>query len=111
MCPSSRRLSTHNFNESGLSRVVLVGSSSAPCESDDGAIVLKAADRHRGLLAALTATVPDARAPARVTHEVSDLLRSISSRLASVAYPWLWAELRTSTLGAQLMDSVTRRVH
>jgi Transposase DDE domain group 1 len=42
--------------------------------SDGGAIVLKAADRHLGLLAALTATVPDARAPARVTHEVGDLL-------------------------------------
>ena len=35
--------------------------------SDGGAILLKAADRHLGLLAALTATVPDARAPARVT--------------------------------------------
>ena len=33
--------------------------------SDGGAILLKAADRHLGLLAALTATVPDARAPAR----------------------------------------------
>jgi len=42
--------------------------------SDGGAILLKAADRHLGLLAALTATVPDARAPARVTHGVGDLL-------------------------------------
>jgi hypothetical protein len=42
--------------------------------SDGGAIVLKAADRQLGLLAALTATVPDARASARVTHGVGDLL-------------------------------------
>jgi hypothetical protein len=34
--------------------------------SDGGAILLKAADRHVGLLAALAATVPDARALARV---------------------------------------------
>ncbi len=42
--------------------------------SDGGAILLKAADRRLGLLAALTATVPDARAAARVTHGVGDLL-------------------------------------
>jgi DDE family transposase len=42
--------------------------------SDGGAVVLQAADRHLGLLAALTATVPDARASARVTHGVGDLL-------------------------------------
>jgi hypothetical protein len=42
--------------------------------SDGGAILLQAADRHLGLLAALTATVPDARAPTRVTHRVGDLL-------------------------------------
>jgi hypothetical protein len=42
--------------------------------SDGGAILLKAADRQLGLLAALTATVPDVRAPARVTHGVGDLL-------------------------------------
>jgi hypothetical protein len=42
--------------------------------SDGGAILFKAADRHLGLLAALAATVPDARAPARVTHSVGDLL-------------------------------------
>ena len=42
--------------------------------SDGGAILLKAADRRLGLLAALTATVPDARASARVTHGVGDLL-------------------------------------
>ena len=42
--------------------------------SDGGAILLKAADRRLGLLAALTATIPDARAAARVTHGVGDLL-------------------------------------
>jgi len=42
--------------------------------SDGGAMLFKAADRHLGLLAALTATVPDARASARVTHGVGDLL-------------------------------------
>jgi Transposase DDE domain group 1 len=42
--------------------------------SDGGAALLTAVDRHLGLLAALTATVPDARAPARVTHGVGDLL-------------------------------------
>ena len=46
----------------------------AHASSDGGAIMLKAADRHLGLLAALTATVPDARASARVTHGVGDLL-------------------------------------
>ena len=42
--------------------------------SDGGAILVKAADRQLGLLAALTGTVPDARASARVTHGVADLL-------------------------------------
>lgn len=42
--------------------------------SDGGAILLKAADRQLGLLAALGATVPDARASTRVTHGVGDLL-------------------------------------
>ena len=42
--------------------------------SDGGAILLKAADRHLGLLAALSATVPDARASGKVTHGVGDLL-------------------------------------
>ena len=42
--------------------------------SDGGAILLKAADQRLGLLAALTATVPDERLPARVTHGVGDLL-------------------------------------
>ena len=39
-----------------------------------GAILLTAADRRLGLLAALAATVPDARAAERVTHGVGDLL-------------------------------------
>jgi hypothetical protein len=42
--------------------------------SDGGAILLTAADRRLGLLAALTATVLDARASTRVTHRVGDLL-------------------------------------
>jgi hypothetical protein len=50
--------------------------------SDGGAILLKAADRHVGLLAALTATVPDARAPARVTHGVGDL---VAQRVFAIA--------------------------
>jgi DDE family transposase len=50
--------------------------------SDGGAILLQAADRHLGLLAALTATVPDARAPARVTHGVGDL---VAQRVFAIA--------------------------
>jgi hypothetical protein len=53
----------------------LVASFDQPhASSDGGAILLNAADRRLGLLAALTATVPDARASARVTHGVGDLL-------------------------------------
>jgi len=50
--------------------------------SDGGAILLKAADRHVGLRAALTATVPDARAAAKVTHQVGDL---IAQRVFAIA--------------------------
>ena len=50
--------------------------------SDGGAILLKAADRRLGLLAALAATVPDARASARVTHGVGDL---IAQRVFAIA--------------------------
>jgi hypothetical protein len=50
--------------------------------SDGGAILLKAADRRVGLLAALAATVPDARASARVTHGVGDL---IAQRVFAIA--------------------------
>ena len=42
--------------------------------SDGGAILLKAADRQLGLVAALAAVVPDARASTRVTHGVGDLM-------------------------------------
>ena len=50
--------------------------------SDGGAILRKAADRHLGLLAALTATVPAARAPARVPHGVADL---VAQRVFAIA--------------------------
>jgi hypothetical protein len=50
--------------------------------SDGGAILLKAADRHLGLLAALSATVPDARDPGRVTHGVGDL---VAQRVFAIA--------------------------
>ena len=50
--------------------------------SDGGAILLKAADRQVGLLAALAATVPDARALTRVTHSVGDL---IAQRVFAIA--------------------------
>jgi hypothetical protein len=50
--------------------------------SDGGAILFHAADRRLGLLASLTATVPDARASARVTHGVGDL---IAQRVFAIA--------------------------
>jgi len=50
--------------------------------SDGGAVLLKAADRRLGLLAALAATVPDARASARVTHGVGDL---VAQRVFAIA--------------------------
>ena len=50
--------------------------------SDGGAILLKAADRRLGLLTALAATVPDARASARVTHSVADL---VAQRVFAIA--------------------------
>lgn len=50
--------------------------------SDGGAILLTAADRRVGLLAALTAAVPDARASARVTHAVGDL---VAQRVFTIA--------------------------
>jgi hypothetical protein len=50
--------------------------------SDGGAVLLKAADRQLGLVAALTATVPDARASARVTHGVGDL---VAQRVFAIA--------------------------
>ena len=50
--------------------------------SDGGAILLTAADRQLGLLAALAATVPDARASTRVTHGVGDL---VAQRVFAIA--------------------------
>ena len=50
--------------------------------SDGGALLFKAADRHLGLLAALTAKIPDARASVRVTHGVGDL---ITQRVFAIA--------------------------
>jgi hypothetical protein len=50
--------------------------------SDGGAMLLKGADRHLGLLAALSAMVPDARDPGRVTHGVGDL---VAQRVFAIA--------------------------
>src|SRR5436189_4872717 len=50
--------------------------------SDGGAVLLKAADRRLGLLAALTATIPDTRDPSRVTHGVADL---VAQRIFAIA--------------------------
>ncbi len=50
--------------------------------SDGGAILLTAADRHLGLVASLTATVPDARDPERITHGVGDL---VAQRVFAIA--------------------------
>ena len=63
-------------------RAVIATFDQPHASSDGGAILLKAADRHVGLLAALTATVPDARAPARVTHDVGDL---VAQRVFAIA--------------------------
>ena len=59
----------------GLADRPLIATVEQPhASSDGGAIVLTAADGPLGQLAALTATVPDARASARVTHGVADLI-------------------------------------
>jgi hypothetical protein len=42
--------------------------------SDGGALLLKAAERRLGLLAALTAKLADTRMPSKVTHTIGDLL-------------------------------------
>jgi hypothetical protein len=42
--------------------------------SDGGALLLKAADRRLGLVAALTARLGDRRMPSKVTHAIGDLL-------------------------------------
>jgi hypothetical protein len=63
-------------------RAVIATFDQPHASSDGGAILLKAADRHVGLLAALTATIPDARATARVTHGVGDL---VAQRVFAIA--------------------------
>src|SRR3984893_16343126 len=63
-------------------RAVIATFDQPHASSDGGAILLKAADRHIGLLAALTATIPDARATARVTHGVGDL---VAQRVFAIA--------------------------
>jgi hypothetical protein len=50
--------------------------------ADGGAVLLKAADRRLGLLAALTATIPDARSSERVAHGVGDL---VAQRVFAIA--------------------------
>ena len=65
-----------------LDRPVMATFDQPHASSDGGAVLLKAADHRLGLLTALTATVPDARASARVTHGVSDL---IAQRIFAIA--------------------------
>ena len=65
-----------------LDRPVMATFDQPHASSDGGAVLLKAADHRLGLLTALTATVPDARASARVTHGVSDL---IAQRVFAIA--------------------------
>ena len=65
-----------------LDRPVMATFDQPHASSDGGAVLLKAADHWLGLLTALTATVPDARASARVTHGVSDL---IAQRVFAIA--------------------------
>src|SRR5882757_265119 len=65
-----------------IERPVIATFDQPHASSDGGAILLKAADRHLGLLAAVTATVPDARDPTRVTHGVGDL---VAQRVFAIA--------------------------
>ena len=65
-----------------IDRPVIATFDQPHASSDGGAVLLKAADRHVGVVAALTATVPDARAPTRVTHGVGDL---IAQRVFAIA--------------------------
>ena len=65
-----------------VDRPVIVTFDQPHASSDGGAILLKAADRQLGLLAALTATVHDARASTRVTHGVGDL---VAQRVFAIA--------------------------
>jgi hypothetical protein len=50
--------------------------------SDAGAVLLKAADRALGLVAALTASLRDDRDPSKVTHELADL---VAQRVFAIA--------------------------
>ena len=50
--------------------------------SDGGAILLKAADRHLGLTAALAACLEDERQPGKVRHELQELL---TQRIMAIA--------------------------
>ena len=53
----------------------VVGTFDQPhASSDGGALLLKAADRHLGLIAALTARLADRRMPSKVTHPIGDML-------------------------------------
>jgi hypothetical protein len=63
-------------------RAVIATFDQPHASSDGGAMLLHAADRDLGLLAALTATVPDARAVGRVTHGVGDL---VAQRVFAIA--------------------------
>jgi hypothetical protein len=65
-----------------VDRPVVASFDQPHASSDGGALLFSAADRHLGLLAALTATVPAARASARVTHGVGDL---IAQRVFAIA--------------------------
>ena len=58
----------------------------AHASSDGGAILLKAADRSLGLIAALAHALPDSRATTRVTHAWPDV---IAQRVFGIAcgYP------------------------
>ncbi len=73
---TSRTFRSSDGSRQGLSGSSRVGGACVERADDNTQTVLFAdlVDRRLGLLAALTATVPDARASARVTHGVGDLL-------------------------------------
>lgn len=54
--------------------------------TDGGSILLKAADRHLGLIGAMSATLSDSRMPGKVEHSLTDLM---AQRIYSIAlgYP------------------------
>jgi len=57
-----------------LHRPVVAAFDQPHASSDGGALLLKAADRRLGLVAALTGQLTDTRMPSKVTHAVGDLL-------------------------------------